>query len=110
MNTQTFFNGYKFPGEEHEVPADTARRWVKKGIASFAEDQDINEVDQEVMDDVNPVDSYKGMKAKELYDLCAERGIEAEVKQSKEYYIEKLAEFDNAKAEEGSSENTGTEE
>ena len=37
----------------------------------------------------NEVD-YSAMKAKQLYDLCVEKGIEAEKQQSREYYINLL--------------------
>lgn len=33
---------------------------------------------------------YTSMKAKKLYELCVEKGIEVEPQQSKDYYLEKL--------------------
>ena len=109
MLVNTAYQGPRKEGEVVSVPEDFARRWVKNGIAEFVTDGQVQEpdgvntqepvVEPEGTDDVtgqepekeNP---YEGMKAKELYDLCIERGIEVEQKKSKEYYIEKLTEAD----------------
>ena len=40
---------------------------------------------------------YSEMSAKELYNLCEERGIEAEPKMKQKYYIDLLEEYDNNK-------------
>jgi hypothetical protein len=37
-----------------------------------------------------PID-YSNMKASELYNLCLEKGIKADIKQSKDYYINLLS-------------------
>ena len=42
---------------------------------------------------------YSEMTAKELYNLCEDRGIEAEPKQKQKYYIELLEEYDSSKAD-----------
>ncbi len=73
------------------VPVDLAvgQRWIRNGIA-----QQVEEEQAQVISDVgdgNPGSNpYDGLKAKELYELCIGSGIEAEEKQSKAYYIEKL--------------------
>lgn len=41
-------------------------------------------------DEVETTIDYTQMKSKELYEICVEKGIEVEAKQSKDYYIEKL--------------------
>lgn len=54
----------------------------------FGKDSD----DEEEMD-------YSEMSAKELYNLCEERGIEAEPKMKQKYYIELLEEYNSNKAD-----------
>lgn len=49
----------------------------------------IDSVDETEATEENEID-YSAMKAKQLYDLCLERGIEAEKQQSREYYINLL--------------------
>ena len=38
----------------------------------------------------NELKEYSEKTARELYDICAEKGIEVESKKAKEYYLEKL--------------------
>lgn len=80
-------------GTEVTVELSVGQRWIRNGIAqaadeiqaqSFLNDQDSDE-DEEIY---GPV--YASMKAKELYELCKERGITAETKQSAKYYIDLL--------------------
>lgn len=60
---------------------------ISKGsLADAIDSVDINA--DEVVEE-NEVD-YSAMKAKQLYDLCVEKGIEAEKQQSREYYINLL--------------------
>lgn len=100
----TAYQGPRKEGDVISVPDDFAKRWVKNNIAAYVED-DESAVDEPVVDE-EPVEApteepetdeeqsdvvdYSNMKAKELYDLCVERGIEVEAKKSKEYYIEML--------------------
>lgn len=110
----TAYQGPRKEGDVVLVPEDFAARWAKNGIAVYANEPAVEEpvVDEEPVEapteepetDVDAdVDTevetgeeqsdevdYSNMKAKELYDLCVERGIEVEAKKSKEYYIEKL--------------------
>ena len=58
----------------------------KESLADAIDSVDINA--DEVAEE-NEVD-YSAMKAKQLYDLCVEKGIEAEKQQSREYYINLL--------------------
>ena len=98
----TAYQGPRKEGDVFLVPADFARRWVKNGIAELVTEEENGEddkvIDQEPeiepegTDEVQEGPDYSSMKAKELYDLCVEKGIEVEAKKSKEYYIEKLNE------------------
>lgn len=45
-------------------------------------------------------DDYEDMSPRELYNLCEDRGIEAEPKMKKDYYINLLKEADNEKEDE----------
>lgn len=48
-------------------------------------------------DDEESENDYSDMSAKELYKLCEERGIEAEIKKTQKYYINLLEEDDKVK-------------
>ena len=94
---------YRGPRKEGEVisgPDDYASRWVKNGIAEYV-NGNVQEPFQETSDDHEDDDHEEGgnefetpdiqnMSTKELYALCKEKGIDAEAKKSKEYYLEKL--------------------
>lgn len=96
----TAYQGPRKKGEELSVPEIFANRWVKNKIAVLIHDEQVDEpeenIDQEIenepegSDEVVEAIDYSSMKAKELYDLCVERGIEVEAKKPKDYYIEKL--------------------
>ena len=102
MLVNTAYQGPRKEGDVISVPEDFAKRWVKNGIAAYA--QEVHETDEtetpvdETTDDGNAQEEhtddkpdYESMSAKELYALCKEKGIDVEAKKSKEYYIEKLA-------------------
>lgn len=91
----TAYRGPRKEGEVISAPDDYASRWVKNGIAEYVSGQ-VQEPVQEPADD-NEEDEkeietpdIKNMSTKELYALCKEKGIDAEAKKSKEYYLEKL--------------------
>lgn len=102
----TAYQGPRKEGDEFFVPEDFAERWVKNGIAVYVKDGEEDEQPDEEGNKPEDVDvegesetdnsgedseeSYENMSAKDLYALCKEKGIEAEAKKSKEYYIEKL--------------------
>lgn len=98
----TAYQGPRKEGDIVLVPEDFASRWVKNKIAVLVPEEDIEEDKEditqeienetEVTDEVTETIDYTTMKAKELYDLCVEKGIDVEAKKSKEYYIEKLNE------------------
>lgn len=104
MNTQTNFKGLPLKkGEQVTVPDDVADRWVKKKIAKIIGNASNENVAEKPGDptEVNPEEQtgknqYQGMKPKELFELCTQRGIEVEPKQSADYYIEKLVAADSS--------------
>lgn len=86
MLTQTFWNGVRRIDDEVTVDSETGQRWIDKGIASFVESTPIAKTSEE--EEVDGI--YAGKKAKELYDLCVERGIPAEAKKAITYYVDLL--------------------
>ena len=110
MLVSTAYQGPRKEGDVISVPEDFAKRWVKNGIAAYAQEGQETPIDEVLeSDDVQgkahgitedsaaPEKStddnldYESMSAKELYTLCKDKGIDVEAKKSKEYYIEKLA-------------------
>lgn len=91
----TAYRGPRKEGEVISVPDDYASRWVKNGIAEYV-NGNVQEPVQETSDDHEEsgnefeTPDIQNMSTKELYALCKEKGIDAEAKKSKEYYLEKL--------------------
>lgn len=91
----TAYRGPRKEGEVISVPDDYASRWVKNGIAEYVNGH-VQESVQETSDDNEEgskeceTPDIQNMSTKELYALCKEKGIDAEAKKSKEYYLEKL--------------------
>lgn len=92
MLVNTAYKGPRHEGEVISVPEDFAKRWAKNKIAVILDDAQEPEqvVEEPVAEEVEAID-YSSMSAKELYAACKEKGLEVEAKQSKEYYLEKLA-------------------
>lgn len=94
MLKDTNYKGFKPAGSEPEVDNQVALRWINKGIAEpigpIVVEDDKKEHGGNAGDG-----KYAGMKAKELYEACKERGIDAEPKKPIAYYIE-LLELDDA--------------
>lgn len=87
----TAYRGPRKEGEVISVPDDYASRWVKNGIAEYVNGQVQEPVDDNEEDEKEfETPDIKNMSTKELYALCKEKGIDAEAKKSKEYYLEKL--------------------
>lgn len=74
-------------GEEEEIPKTTkgGKGKTKKDVKKVEEEND----DEEEWDEEDEVD-YSKMTAKELYEECKGRGIEAETRKKADYYIELL--------------------
>ena len=97
----TAYQGPRKEGDVINVPDDFAARWVKNKIAVLVdaveeapvEEEIIEETIEEEVEEVieEAVKDIAEMSAKELYELCQEKGIEVEAKKKKEYYLEKLA-------------------
>lgn len=95
----TAYQGPRKEGDVISVPDDFAARWCKNRIAVLVDDVVEPEVvEEEIEDEVveeevveESVTYYSEMTAKELFDLCQEKGIDVEPKQKKAYYLEKLA-------------------
>ena len=104
MLVDTAYKGPKKAGDFVDVPDDFARRWAKNGIAEIVEGADTEEEVEETEEEVEATEDegseeqeseeeevdYESMKAKELYDLCVEKGIEVKKQQPKQYYIDLL--------------------
>ena len=94
----------RYKGKSREVndiinisDASEAVRLADSGIVNIVKDEDGNEDGNE--DDANAnanananenSNEYEGMKAKDLYALCIEKGLDVEPKQSKDVYIAAL--------------------
>lgn len=109
MLKDTNHMGFKPVGSEPEVDNHVAFRWINKGIAEpigpIVAEEGKKDNGGDTGDDA--LSKYAGMKAKELYEACKKRGINAEPKRPVAYYVE-LLEFDDAtKADDGDGENAG---
>lgn len=94
MLKDTNYKGYKPIGSELEVDNSIGLRWISKGIAEPIGPIVTKEGKKD--NGGNAGDGkYSGMKAKELYEACKERGIDAEPKKPVAYYVE-LLELDDA--------------
>ena len=103
----TNYHGFKEEGTTLDVPFDVAKRWSKNRIAeAYSPDSETKtstdiEIEKELLEDAveeleAPVEvaetepNLDELSAKELYKICCEKGLEAEPKRSKEYYLELL--------------------
>jgi hypothetical protein len=68
-----------FPTPDVEITVNAKTKEVKKDV----DDEDDNN------------DEYENMTAKQLYQLCLEKGIKVKPKQDKDYYIEVLKEYES---------------
>lgn len=95
------------PGKIYgDIPSDTAKRWFTKGIAKPVYDKDEDDNKEKVTEEKEVVEvntkeekkevDYIKFDAKKLYFMCKEKGLNAEPRKPKEYYI-KLLEGDDKK-------------
>lgn len=89
--------------DEDDVPKKSKKRpeksTVKKGKRKpEPEDDEEDDYDEEDFDEEDEDDEidYSDMTAKELYQLCKERGIDVKPKRPEKYYIKQLQEYDAA--------------
>ena len=91
MLVDTAYIKPRFKGDVLNVPEDVANRWTKNKIAKYVDISNNNGDEKSSVED-SAMSQYESMNAKELYALCKEKGIEAEAKKPKEYYLEILNE------------------
>lgn len=79
-----------------KVKVPTKSTMIKIVGKAFPPDAEIKDSDdyKNYEDDDNEEIDYEDMSARELYNLCKERGLDPQTKKSKEYYIELLEEMD----------------
>ena len=73
----------------------TAKKGKRKPEPEDEEEDDYDEEDIDEEDEDDEID-YSDMTAKELYQLCKERGIDVKPKRPEKYYIKQLQEYDAA--------------
>lgn len=84
--------------EEEERPKKNKKSGIKKSKKEEAEEEEWEEEEQEDEEE-NEIDNeidYEEMTAKELYNLCKERGIEVRPRKTEKYYKNLLEEYDEA--------------
>ena len=85
------------PMDKNKFRNDKAKPYSKSAFQKILDkafpDEHTDKLDSS--DDDKDEKDYSEMSAKELYDLCEERGIEAEPKMKQKYYIDLLEEADN---------------
>lgn len=86
-------------GYEDEIPKKRASKSVgskKNKKVEPEDDYDDEDYDDEDWGDEEEVVDYSEMSAKELYNLCKERGIDVKPKKPTKFYINQLEEYDAA--------------
>lgn len=99
MLQQTYYDKNLVEDEIVDVNQKTADRWIRIGLAEAVESDeqlDPAEGDEGGKEQSGEPSPYDGMKAKDLYDACVARGIEAEPKKAVPYYVELLTAADEA--------------
>ncbi len=79
------------------APKSTGNKKARKSEPEPEEDED--DYDEEWEDEEEEVVDYSEMTAKELYNLCKERGIDVQPKKPAKFYINQLEEYDAAHEE-----------
>lgn len=75
---------------ENTEPTD-----IEVAVLETSENEKVVSQKKEVGDKASDATSqYESMKAKELYALCKDRGLDVEAKRESQYYIDKLIEDD----------------
>lgn len=87
--------------EDDEVLTKSNKKAPKKVSKGKNKKEEVE--DDEVDDDTEDGDEYERMTAIELYKLCKKQDIEVKPKKEKDYYIEKLKEY-NGEEDEGDAE------
>lgn len=89
--------------DEDETPKKRAPKSTGKKVSKQVEEEDDDyDEDQEWEDEESEdVVDYSEMSAKELYDLCKERGINVQPRKPAKFYINQLEEYDSAQEDWG---------
>ena len=96
------------PMDKNKFRNDKAKPYSKSGLQKIL-DQAYPDEHKDKFDssnDDNEEMDYSEMSAKELYNLCEDRGIEAEPKMKQKYYIDLLEEADNDSSDDWDEEET----
>lgn len=80
------------PGDKNKFRIQKARPFSRKKILELVDKAfPVEKADEEPETESG---AYEGMRPRKLYDLCMERGIEAEIRKPEKYYINLLEEYD----------------
>lgn len=80
-----------YPADNNSDDDDDEPKRKRKPSKPAKSDDDWGDDDYDA-----PEEDYSEMSAKELFELCEERGIDAEKRKPQKYYIRLLEEYDNA--------------
>lgn len=89
--------------DEDDIPKKRPSKKSSKKVSRRPEPEDDDyedDFEDEWEDDEDEID-YSEMSAKELYNLCKERGIDVQPKKNSKYYINQLEEYDAAQEDWG---------
>lgn len=93
--------------DEDDVPVKRANKKagkLKTKREVYEEDEDVDDYDEDVADEEEDVEDYESMSAKELFNLCKKRKIDAMPRKSQKYYIKLLEDYDEAQDDWGDEE------
>jgi DNA-directed RNA polymerase specialized sigma subunit len=74
MKVNTHYYGFRNKDDIIDVDENTAKRWQSNNIAEILE---IN--DEEIQQTNDKITDYQSMSAKEIFNLCKERGINIDI-------------------------------
>lgn len=87
--------------DEDDVPVKRANKKAgkpktKREVYEEDEEDVDDDYDEDVADEEEDVEDYESMSAKELFNLCKKRKIDAMPRKSQKYYIKLLEDYDEA--------------
>ena len=94
--------------DEDDVPVKRANKKAGKPKTKrevYEEEEDVDDdYDEDIADEEEDVEDYESMSAKELFNLCKKRNIDAMPRKSQKYYIKLLEDYDEAQDDWGDEE------
>ena len=94
--------------DEDDVPVKRANKKAGKPKTKrevYEEEEDVDDdYDEDIEDEEEDVEDYESMSAKELFNLCKKRKIDAMPRKSQKYYIKLLEDYDEAQDDWGEDE------